>query len=173
VSAANPPPATAALSVHSARDVLATPAADPAATWTASTFLDEYERKVLSSLDAFSSSRSTPAQTPNRRGRVGAAAHDGTPIFRRRPIPRGPLVVFGYDYFADHAKAAGLTTPPLLSYEGSWGSGEEYAFEALNFADGTRSARQITAALTTEYGPVPEELVIEYLRALKTIAVLE
>jgi hypothetical protein len=60
-----------------------------------------------------------------------------------------------------------------LSYEGSWGSGEEYAYEALNFADGTRSVRQIAAALTTEYGPVPEDLVMEYLRALQTVGVLE
>jgi aminopeptidase YwaD len=60
-----------------------------------------------------------------------------------------------------------------LSYEGEWGSGEEYAYEALNFADGTRSVRQITAALSAEYGPVSEDLVSEYLRALQKIGVVE
>jgi hypothetical protein len=94
------------------------------------------------------------------------------PLFQRRPEPRGPLVVFGYNYFADHAAAAGISTPRLLSYEGAWGSGEEYAYEALNFADGNRSVRQITTALTTEYGPVPEELVLEYLLALQRIGIL-
>ncbi|MFL6606073.1 MAG: hypothetical protein ACJ8R9_32755, partial [Steroidobacteraceae bacterium] len=69
--------------------------------------------------------------------------------------------------------AAGIPSPRLLTFEGSWGSGEEYAYEALNFADGTRSASQITAALSTEYGPVPQELVIEYLQALQKIGLLE
>ena len=33
------------------------------------------------------------------------------------------MMVFGYDYFADHAKAAGIPTPKLLSYEGAMGIG--------------------------------------------------
>lgn len=80
---------------------------------------------------------------------------------------------FDYDYFAAHAKSAGVHTPRLLDYEGSWGSGGQYAYEALNFADGSRTARQITAALSAEFGPVPEELVIEYLQAAKKIGVVE
>jgi hypothetical protein len=83
--------------------------------------------------------------------------------------------VFGYDYFADHAKAAGVATPKLLSYEGSWGGGdgEEYAYEALNFADGRHSAREIADELSAEYGPVPTALVVEYLEALKRIGVVQ
>jgi len=83
------------------------------------------------------------------------------------------MVVFGYDYFADHAKAAGIPTPRLLSYEGAWGSAEEYPYEALNFVDGRRSVRQITDALTVEYGPVPQELVAEYLNALEKIGIVQ
>jgi hypothetical protein len=155
-SANSAPPAAPALSARSVR---------PAT----STAFEEYERDVLNSIDAYSSS----AAPPNYHRSSGAAAdHDGAPIFRRRPEPRGPLMVFGYNYFADHAQAAGISTPHLLSYEGSWGSGEEYAYEALNFADGRRSTRQITAALTAEYGPVPDELVLEYLQALQKIGVL-
>ena len=93
--------------------------------------------------------------------------------FRRRGTPKGPLAVFGYDYFADHAKAAGVATPKLLSYEGLWGSGEEYAYEVLNFADGKRNAQDIRDAVSAEYGPVPLELVVEYLRALEKIGVVE
>ena len=44
------------------------------------------------------------------------------------------------------------------------GGGEEYAYEALNFADGTRTAQQIDTELSAEYGPIPTELVVEYLR---------
>ena len=140
------------------RDSVAAPAAST----------EEYERSVLSSIDVYSSGATPPKHRPSR-----GVASDGTPIFHRRPEPRGPLLVFGYDYFADHAKAAGISTPRLLSYEGPWGSGEDYGYEALNFADGTRSVRQITAALAAEYGPVPEELVLEYLQALRKIGVLE
>ena len=92
---------------------------------------------------------------------------------KRRHEPKGPLAVFGYDYFAEHAKAAGLATPKLLSYEGLWGSGEEYAYEALNFADGKRNAQEIRDAVSAEYGPVPVELVVEYLKALEKIGVVE
>ncbi len=99
-------------------------------------------------------------------------AHDTTPVFERRPQPRGEMMVFGYDYFADHAKAAGIPTPRLLSYEGQWGSGEEYAYEALNFVKSHRTVAQITAALSIEYGPVPQEWVLEYLQALEKIGVL-
>jgi len=81
--------------------------------------------------------------------------------------------VFGYDYFAEHAKAAGFVTPKLLRYEGLWGAGEEYAYEVLNFADGKRNAQEIRDAVSAEYGPVPLEMVVEYLKALEKIGVVE
>ena len=93
--------------------------------------------------------------------------------FRREANPKGPLVVFGYDYFAEHAKAAGVATPKLLSYEGLWGSGEEYAYEVLNLTDGKRNAQEIRDAVSAEYGPMPLEIVEEYLRALEKIRVIE
>jgi hypothetical protein len=95
------------------------------------------------------------------------------PVFRRRAEPKGPLAVFGYDYFADHAKMAGVATPKLLSYEGVWGSGEEYAYEALNFADGKWNVQEIRDAVSAEYGPVPLEMVVEYLKALEKIGLVE
>jgi aminopeptidase YwaD len=93
--------------------------------------------------------------------------------FKRQPEPKGPLAVFGYDYFAEHAKTAGVVTPKLLSYEGLWGAGEEYAYEVLNFVDGKRNSQEIRDAVSAEYGPVPLDLVVEYLRALEKIGVLE
>jgi hypothetical protein len=105
-----------------------------------------------------------PAASPNR---------DGSSKYSRKPQPKGPLAVFGFDYFTEHAKAAGVATPKLLSYEGLWGSGEEYAYEVLNFADGKRNSQEIREAVSAEYGPVPLELVVEYLRALEKIGVIE
>jgi aminopeptidase YwaD len=100
------------------------------------------------------------------------AVGQGLLVVRRKTTPKGPLAVFGYDYFADHAKAAGVATPKLMSYEGLWGSGEEYAYEVLNFADGKRNAQEIRDAVSAEYGPVPLEMVVEYLRALEKIGVV-
>jgi aminopeptidase YwaD len=94
-------------------------------------------------------------------------------VFLRAANLKGPLTVFGYDYFEDHAKAAGVAEPKLLGYEGLWGSGEEYAYEVLNFADGRRNAQEIRDAVSAEYGPVPMELVVEYLKALEKIGVVE
>jgi aminopeptidase YwaD len=104
--------------------------------------------------------------------KAGTAAGDGRLIFARKPQPKGPPVVFGYDYFSEHAKATGIATPKLLSYEGLWGAGEEYAYETLNFADGKRNAQEIRDAVSAEYGPVPLELVVDYLKALEKIDLL-
>jgi hypothetical protein len=101
------------------------------------------------------------------------ASGDGRLMFKRRSEPKGPLAVFGHNYFDDYAKAAGVATPKLLSYDGLWGSGEEYAYEVLNFADGKRNTQEIRDAASAEYGPVPLEMVVEYLKALEKIGVVE
>jgi aminopeptidase YwaD len=98
---------------------------------------------------------------------------DSGKTWERKFEPKGPLGVFGYDYFAEHAKAAGVATPKLLSYEGLWGAVEEYAYEVLNFANGKRNAQEIRDAVSAEYGPVPLEMVVEYLKALEKIGVAE
>ena len=82
------------------------------------------------------------------------------------------MTVFGYDYLADHIgaeKAAGLG---LLRYTGLRGSGGEYAYEVLNLVDGRRTDVEITNAVSSFYGPVPVELVLEYLSALEAAGVL-
>jgi aminopeptidase YwaD len=100
------------------------------------------------------------------------AIGDGALVFTHNPQPKGPLAIFGYDYFEDHAKAAGLATPKLLSYQGLWGAGEEYAYETLNFVDGKRNAQQIRDAVSAEYGPAPLAVVVEYLKALEKIGII-
>jgi len=93
--------------------------------------------------------------------------------YRRKQDPRGPLAVFGYDYFVEHAKSAGLATPKLLSYEGLWGSGEEYAYEVLNLVATAHSRARIWEEVSAEYGPVPYEMVVEYLSVLQKIGLVE
>ena len=144
-----------------------TPATPPEITAVAAT----YEHQVLNSIKAFDSPPTAPRAGSSVPG--AQAKGDDTPVFRRRARPRGPLMVFGYDYFEDHAKSDGVALPRLLSYEGDWGTGEEYAYEALNLADGRHSARQVTRELAAEYGPIPEALVVEYLQALKRMGLVD
>jgi hypothetical protein len=139
---------------------------------------EEYESAVLRSLDKFSTGSGEMTRSPGsgekaHSPRSGGKGGDASIFFRRLSEPRGPLTVFGFDYFEDRAKSAGVATPKLLSYEGAWGAGEEYAYEALNFADGKHSAQQIADELSAEYGPVPLGLVVEYMHALKRIGVVE
>jgi hypothetical protein len=141
-----------------------------------------YEHGIMNSIDAFAPGLGRELSTDWAKtiddlvglgGPRDEARDTGKTVFHRSKTPRGPLAVFGYDYFADHAKAAGVATPKLLSYEGLWGGGEEYAYEVLNFANGKRNAQEIRDAVSAEYGPVPLDMVAEYLRALEKIGVVE
>jgi hypothetical protein len=114
-----------------------------------------------------------PETAPTPASEKTKASGEGLLTFKRKSEPKGPLAVFGYDYFAEHAKAVGVETPKLLSYDGLWGGGEEYAYEVLNFADGKRNAQEIQDSVSAEYGPVPLEMVVEYLKALEKIGIVE
>jgi hypothetical protein len=114
-----------------------------------------------------------PRSAPPAAAPGPAGDGDGLLVFRRLPTPRGPMSVFGYDYFDDHAKKAGLARPKLLDFESPRAGGGYYAFEARNFADGHRTAQQITNELSAEFGAVPVAMVVEYLKALATIGVVE
>jgi aminopeptidase YwaD len=133
-----------------------------------------YDRAIAESTKSFTGQSSIsvindgPQQcAPPRRSRERGV------LYKRKPEPRGPVAVFGYDYFADHTKTAGIATPKLLSYEGLWGSGEEYAYEVLNFANGKRNTQEIRDAVSAEYGPISLELVVEYLQALEKTGLVE
>lgn len=97
---------------------------------------------------------------------------DGALIFHRNSDIRGPLSVFGYDYFADHYDAQKNGPVRLFQFQGLRGGGGEYAYEALNLVNGRRTAREIRDMVSATYGPVPLELVVEYLRALETIDIV-
>jgi len=97
---------------------------------------------------------------------------DGRLVFARNPELRGPMSAFGYDYFTDKYGAERAASVRLLGFRGLRGAGGEYAYEVLNFADGRRNAQAIRNAVSAVYGPVPLEMVVEYLRALESIGVV-
>ncbi|MFQ5766921.1 MAG: M28 family peptidase [Acidobacteriota bacterium] len=94
-------------------------------------------------------------------------------VYRRKPSPRGPLSVFGYDYLEDHLGQQKSEALSLFSHQGLRGGGGDYAYEALNLVDGVRNLPMIRDALSAIYGPVPLEKVDQYLKALETIGILE
>lgn len=100
------------------------------------------------------------------------ASGDGQLVFQRNPDVKGPMSVFGYDYFADQYRPDRGGSARLLRHQGLRGDGGDYAYEVLNLVDGQRSAQAIRDIVSAEFGAVPLELVVEYLRALETIDIV-
>ena len=86
-------------------------------------------------------------------------------LFRRNPAVRGGLDAFGYDYLTDRLGSARVEKLELLRFKGLRGGGGDYAYEALNLANGSRSTTEIRDALSAIYGPVPQEHVDAFLAA--------
>ncbi len=116
---------------------------------------------------AFLASLQALIETP-----VTPAAPEDTSVFERNPDVRGPMHAFGYSYIRDELGEAAYEALALPRYSGSHGSGDEYAYEALNLVDGQRTVSEIRHWLTAELGPVPTAMVREYLDALETIGVI-
>jgi aminopeptidase YwaD len=107
---------------------------------------------------------SVPAPLP-------AAVGAGAVVYSRNPAVKGTVSAFGYEYLDDHyAKAAELRLP---AYTGARGGGSDYAYEVLNLVDGRRSAAEIRDAVSAIYGPIPLDLVVEYLQALREAGLTE
>ncbi len=92
-------------------------------------------------------------------------------VYKRNDQLKGMMSVFGYSYFDDHYDKT-KTLPELMSYNGILGSGGEYTYEALNLVNGKNEIMDIRNILSSEFGPVSLELVIEYLEALESIGVI-
>lgn len=104
---------------------------------------------------------------------TGAAAQ----VYARNPDIKGPMYAFGYSFLDDHlgaerAGALALAAHSALDREGRTRGGDFFAYEALNFVDGTRTVAEIRDWLTAELGPVPIEAVADYLQALEEIDVV-
>lgn len=104
---------------------------------------------------------------------VAQPQSDGVLVFRRNARLKGPMSAFGYDYFTDHYGAERESKLRLTAFEGLRGSGGEYAYEVLNLVDGRRTAQEIRDFVSATYGPIPLAFVVEYLRALESIKVIE
>ena len=50
---------------------------------------------------------------------------------------------------------------------------ELYAYEIVNFVDGKRTVGEIRDAVAAEYGPLPVQLVSDYLEACREAGVIQ
>ena len=92
-------------------------------------------------------------------------------VYRRNPKIKGPMDGFGYSWFDDHLKRAGLDRPALLSREPVW-DGPSFGYETLNLVDGRRTVERIRNELAVTVGPAPVEEVAAYLAALERLGVI-
>ncbi|NER14938.1 DUF4910 domain-containing protein [Leptobacterium flavescens] len=104
-------------------------------------------------------------------GKKIKASGEGSTVYKRNSNIKGPMSVFGYNYFTDHYDPA-KKAPAIFGYNGLWGSGGEYAYEVLNLVDGKRSVQEIRNMVSAQFGPVPLSHIAEYLEALKSIEVI-
>jgi len=151
----------------------------------------DYERRVLESIEPFAPMASEMRagamiwlaylgrlldQSPAAIAAADLVRDDDDPparVYSRAAAPKGPMSGFGYSYLEDRLTTLDLRSPGLLAFEGLWGGGSELGYEALNLVDGTRTVVAVRDDLSAIYGPVPIELVVEYLEILERIGVLE
>jgi hypothetical protein len=94
-------------------------------------------------------------------------------VYVRNPRIKGPTSGFGYSWLEEHLPNDTREALRLPNYRGMWGSGSEYAYEALNFVDGKRTVTDIRNWLTAELGPVDVTMVAEYLAALEQAGLIQ
>jgi aminopeptidase YwaD len=152
-------------------------------------FRAAFERGINQSINAFLQpvARTVPADQATARNaarEAGAAAltPPGAPrpattppghvVYRRNPALEGPLTTFGYDYLDEHLGTDRVARLRLLRHRGLWGAGGEYAYEVLNLVDGVRTVAAIRDAVSAIYGPVPLDVVAEYLGELESVGVV-
>jgi hypothetical protein len=133
-----------------------------------------YERALLASLSRFlvvpagvrGEAEAFLAGLDRLLGAPGTPARTGGPVYRRNPEHPGTAGGFGYDWLVEFLGAPRARALRLPRHAGGRRGGDDYAYEALNLVDGRRTTLEIRDALSAIYGPVPLEVVEEYLEAL-------
>ena len=103
----------------------------------------------------------------------GDAPGGDATVYSRNGKVQGMMSAFGYSYMRDKYGDEPYAELRLPKYTGSHGSSGQYVYEALNLVNGKRTVSEIRDWLTAELGPVPLEIVSEYLGALEQIKVIQ
>jgi aminopeptidase YwaD len=89
----------------------------------------------------------------------------------------GPLTYQNDDVLLDRLGSARVRKIKLLDPDSSrliteQDRGSLYAYEIINFVDGKRSTVEIRDAVAAEFGPVPLEVVVDYLKACEEAKII-
>jgi aminopeptidase YwaD len=95
----------------------------------------------------------------------------------RRIAEFGPLTYQNDDVLLDRLGASRMRKIKLLDPDASrllnaQNSGAAYAYEIVNFVDGKRSVADIRNAVAAEFGPIPLEVVADYLKACEEAKII-
>ncbi|HEY0242033.1 MAG TPA: DUF4910 domain-containing protein [Gemmatimonadaceae bacterium] len=131
-------------------------------------FRTAYENNVARSMSEFIGRPTLGDTTSTARPPAG----DSGLVFGRNRHLKGPMSVFGYDYLTDKLGVERTAKLRLLNYQGLRGSGGDYAYEVLNLVTRPRSAIAVRNTVSAIYGPIPLDMVVEFLRALEEIDVV-
>jgi hypothetical protein len=115
----------------------------------------------------------TPGSSARQRMAVSA---DGARV-PRRLADFGPLTFQNDDVLVDRLgrervrriKLLDADSSPLLNVQDKGGL---YAYEIVNFIDGKRSAAQIRDEVSAEFGPLPLDVVVDYLQACEEAKII-
>jgi hypothetical protein len=105
----------------------------------------------------------------------------GDPDASRVPVRTsefGPLIFQNDDVLLDRLGSARVSKIKLLDSGSNrlfrvQDRGALYAYEIVNFVDGNRSVGEIRDAVAAEYGPIPLDVVADYLKACAEAKIVE
>jgi aminopeptidase YwaD len=95
----------------------------------------------------------------------------------RRIAEFGPLTFQNDDVLVDRLGAERVAKIKLLDPNSSHllkaqDQGDIYAYEIVNFVDGQKSVAQIRDAVSAEFGPIPLQIVVDYLNACEEAKII-
>jgi aminopeptidase YwaD len=108
--------------------------------------------------------------------RRGTSSPDGARV-PRRMAEFGPLTFQNDDVLLDRLGAERVRQIKLLDADSSHllnvqDKGSLYAYEIVNFIDGRRSAAQIRDEVSAEFGPLPLDIVLDFLKACEEAKII-
>jgi aminopeptidase YwaD len=108
--------------------------------------------------------------------RSGTSTPDGARV-PRRIAEFGPLTFQNDDVLLDRLGAERVRQIKLLDADSSrllnvQDKGSLYAYEIVNFIDGRRSAAQIRDEVSAELGPLPLDIVLDFLKACEEAKII-
>ena len=142
---------------------------------------EDQEKALADQVSSFNSWIDIQAQARGAKGVEPKAPWEGDAAAQKIPLrvgEFGPLTYQNDDVLKARLAPERLAKVKLLNSEATpllnvQDLSELYAYEIVNFVDGTRNVGAIRDAVSAEYGPLPVQLVSDYLDACREAGVIQ